>query len=295
MENTTNIVKAILAVMQEVKNIDKAMTVGSGQSAYKGVADKDVKNIVGGAMAKHGLVALPISVDPTTKVERWEQDETWNGQTTRKVKQSVFTEVKTRYLLMHESGESIEIEGIGHGVDPQDKAAGKATTYALKNALLYSFLVPTGHIDDTDATHSENIATPQVSPTKPAKQAAQPAKQPAAKTDLYPGIKDKWDSAVKYIKDFDGIVFDALDTIKKKYSLSAENEAQLLEEAKGIKTDPVEIPQDTIDAINAASSSEELTKLYNDCKDLWVSKEFIQIWTKRRNELLIPAKGKKAA
>src|SRR5690606_41040859 len=130
MENTTNIVKAILAVMQEVKNIDKAMTVGSGSNSYKGVADKDVKNIVGGAMAKHGLVALPISVEPTTKVDRWEQDETWNGQTTRKVKQSVFTEVKTRYLLMHESGESIEIEGYGHGVDSQDKSAGKATTYA---------------------------------------------------------------------------------------------------------------------------------------------------------------------
>jgi len=59
---------------------------------------------------------------------------------------------------MHESGESKEISGYGHGVDPQDKGAGKATTYALKYALLYTFLVPTGSIDDADKTHSDNIA-----------------------------------------------------------------------------------------------------------------------------------------
>jgi hypothetical protein len=58
--------------------------------------------------------------------------------------------------------ESIEIVGYGHGIDTQDKSAGKATTYALKNALLYSFLVPTGAIDDTDKTHSNDIEAPQI-------------------------------------------------------------------------------------------------------------------------------------
>jgi len=62
---------------------------------------------------------------------------------------------------LHESGESIELAGYGHGVDPQDKGAGKATTYALKNCLLYTFLTPVGKIDDTETTHSDNIPTPQ--------------------------------------------------------------------------------------------------------------------------------------
>ena len=44
--------------------------------------------------------------------------------------------VKTKYLLLHESGESLELAGYGHGIDSQDKGAGKATTYAMKNALL---------------------------------------------------------------------------------------------------------------------------------------------------------------
>ena len=63
---------------------------------------------------------------------------------------------------MHESGETMEICGYGHGIDSQDKAAGKATTYALKNALLYTFLTPVGKMPDTDETHSDEIEVPKV-------------------------------------------------------------------------------------------------------------------------------------
>ncbi len=156
-----NLVKAVLNVMKDVKSIDKSMNVGNGFNSYKGVADKDVKQIIGKSMEKNGLVILPIEVEPTTQVSRW--TETYNGQP--KQKQSIFTEVKTKYLLLHESGESQILSGYGHGVDSQDKGAGKATTYALKYALLYAFMVPTGKIDDADTTHSDNVATPP--PAKP--------------------------------------------------------------------------------------------------------------------------------
>lgn len=274
MTNTTNIIKAILAVMQEVKNIDKAMTVGEGRNSYRGVADKDVKSIVGGAMAKHGLIALPISVEPTTKVERWQEENFYNGQSQgMKTKQSVFTEVKTRYLLMHESGESIEIEGIGHGVDPQDKAAGKATTYALKNALLYSFLVPTGHIDDTDATHSDNIATPQ----NPTSQTAAQAKKPKPLkqgTELWTKVVDwltknmpeKHKVKTTYIitdEDYDAIVKEAEESLKAK-------EMEAIE---------------AIDAIKAADDMATLTKIFNECKGLHSNKAFVDAYAARQKEL----------
>lgn len=153
----SNLAKAILAVMNEVKGIDKTMNIGTGQMSYKGVPDQEVKKIIGQAMQKNGLVMLPTSIDPKTRISEW--DET--NQYGTKRKQSVFTEVMTKYTLLHESGESIEICGYGHGVDSQDKGAGKATTYALKYALLYMFLVPTGKIDDSDSTHSEEIPVPQ--------------------------------------------------------------------------------------------------------------------------------------
>lgn len=150
------ITKAILQVMQKVEGIDKSMTVGSGRNSYKGVSDKDVRVKIGLAMRECGLCIVPIDISPKYDVERWEETNDYGTKT----KQSVFTEVVTKYLLLHESGESLEIAGYGHGVDSQDKGAGKATTYALKNALLATFLVPTG-VEDTDNTHSDDLPVPQ--------------------------------------------------------------------------------------------------------------------------------------
>lgn len=147
--------KAMVEVMKAVKNIDKSMTIGTGSFSYKGISDKDVKFILGNAMAEAGITCVPIDYDVKTQIDRWEEH--------NKTKQSVFTEVNAKYLITHsESGESQVIAGYGHGVDSQDKSAGKATTYALKNALLYAFLVPTGAIDDTDKTHSDDIKPPQI-------------------------------------------------------------------------------------------------------------------------------------
>ena len=168
MEKKEGIHEAMIRVMQEVKNIDKSMTVGAGHNAYSGVADKDVKQAIGQSMANNGLTCVPIEIKPTVRIDRWEEKTNYG----LKQKQSVFTEVLATYEITHaETKESIKIMGYGHGQDAMDKSAGKATTYALKNALLYSFLVPTGAIDDTDKTHSNDIQAPQK--TQPVK-ATQP-------------------------------------------------------------------------------------------------------------------------
>lgn len=186
--------------MQEVESIDKSMQVGTGNSAYKGVADEVVKEKIGVAMRSNGLVIFPIGIEPKTEVSRWVDEY-------GKSKQSIFTEVKTKYLLVHESGESIELSGYGHGVDTQDKGAGKATTYALKYTLLYSFLVPTVKIDDTDKEHSDNHDT---APKKPY---------------LNPNTP-QWTEAIKYLSG-DGTI----DKIKSKYLISKANEEKLKAES----------------------------------------------------------------
>ena len=145
------LIKAVVQVMTEVEGIDKSLNVGEGKNSYKGVPDQEVKKIVGKAMAKNGLAIFPIKIEPICQKEVF--SEVYQGYEKRKMQ--IFTEVKVTYLLTHTSGESIEIQGYGHGVDSQDKSAGKATTYALKYALLYTFLVATGKIDDTDNEHSE--------------------------------------------------------------------------------------------------------------------------------------------
>jgi hypothetical protein len=150
--------KAVLQVMKEVKGMEKNSKVGAGtRSSYDGTKDQDVKEVFNNALYNAGLCMLPIGIEEETQIDRWQEENNYG----KKQKQSVFTKVKTKYLLLHESGESVELAGYGHGVDAQDKGAGKATTYAMKNALLYSFVTPVGKIDDTDTTHSNAITTPK--------------------------------------------------------------------------------------------------------------------------------------
>lgn len=224
METKSELAKAVLAVMQEVKGIEKNTNVGSGTNTYKGVADQDVKKIIGEAMQKHGLCLLPIGVRPRTEVNIL--TETYNNNT--KQKQSVFTEATTQYLLLHKSGESQVLTGYGHGVDSQDKGAGKATTYALKYTLLYTFLVPTGKIDDADNTHSEQVDG------RRANGSTSPALQPntnftGEKKELVPGMP-AWKKAVDHIAA--GLPWEK---IENSYFISNGNKIAIESEAKAVK------------------------------------------------------------
>lgn len=182
-----NLAEAVIKVMKEVKGIEKSMTVGSGNYTYKGMSDKDVKIVFNEAMAKHGLCLLPTYVDAKVDIHRWDEEDPYSKSIPKatKQKQSVFTEVNTKYLLIHTSGESLELAGYGHGQDSMDKSSGKAQTYALKGLLLYAFMTPTGHIDDTDNTHSEEQQAPQKS------QSNQPPKQKPVMT------QEQFDGAMK--------------------------------------------------------------------------------------------------
>ena len=206
------IAKAILSVMKEVKGMEKNSKVGEGRNSYSGTKDQDVKEVFNEALERNGLCILPIGIDKDTQIDRWDQEETWNGKTSIKQKQSVFTEVVTTYMLLHESGESIELKGYGHGVDPQDKSAGKATTYALKNCLLYTFLTPVGNIDDTDKTHSDDIPTPQTRDVN---------------SDIVKGFINK-------INGFETL--DQLGNAFKLLSPELQKNAEILEASKKVKT-----------------------------------------------------------
>ena len=218
-----NLAKAVIAVMKEVKGMEKNSRVGKGGNAYNGTKDQDVKDVFNDALAKNGLCILPIDVQEETQIDRWEGVDPWSKATPKETKiyQSVFTKVKTKYLLLHESGESQELAGYGHGVDPQDKGAGKATTYALKNTLLYTFLTPVGKIDDSETTHSEAI---------PVSQAMTPLRKPISGTaqkvqpELKPEDTEKWEKAITHLKG-DGLITE----IAAKYAMTEVNRQLLMD------------------------------------------------------------------
>ena len=209
-----NLAKAVLSVMAEVKGMEKNSIVGSGSQQYNGTKDQDVKEVFNAAMFRAGLIILPTDIEETTHIDRWEE----TNQYGTKMKQSVFTKVRTKYMLIHESGESIELVGYGHGVDPQDKGAGKATTYALKNLLLYSFLTPVGKIDDSDATHSDDIPVP------PTPDNTNSNNTPVPQTKKKP-TKTQLDKLKERISSGDT---DVLKKFKEVFQLTVEQEKDLI-------------------------------------------------------------------
>ena len=150
--------------MAEVEYLQKDDTVGTGVNAYKGISDEKVKLTLRKSMITHGLICVPVSIVTETKQERWTEADPYSKTGGTKTKQQIFSDIKVTFRIYHVSGSYIEGQSTGHGVDSQDKAAGKAMTYAMKIFLLNTFMIPTG--DDTDKTHSIDIEIPKVSTAK---------------------------------------------------------------------------------------------------------------------------------
>lgn len=162
IEKPGNLVDAINYVMLKAKNVEKSLTVGTGNNSYAGVSDKDVKELLQPLLAEAGLIIVPTNIEPTVTIDRWDEINNYNGREVIRKKMRVLTESKVSYKIQHRNGESLDLMSYGHGIDAQDKSAGKSTTYALKFLLLYTFLIPTGAIDDADTKHSQEHISPVV-------------------------------------------------------------------------------------------------------------------------------------
>jgi len=194
----------LIKVQQTVQNLEKNSRVGRGFNAYDGTKMFDVMQAFNSAMSDNGLNILTIDVKDDIRIERWED----NGR----IRQQIFCSVKTKYLLLHTSGETLELCGYGHGIDSQDKASAKALTYALKNTLINTFLTPVGKIEDTDSTHSDDIPVPQ----------------PKATAKKLPSLPvQKYNDVAKFIREGigkDGVIVNESErwtAIESKYSVSA--------------------------------------------------------------------------
>jgi len=218
------IAEAIKSVMEDVNWVAKNTTVWSWTNSYKWVSDKDVKEKMRESMIKNWLSILPTWVNSKIQIDRWEEIDTyakvkeWENRPT-KTKQSIFTEVETKYILLHTSWESIELAWYWQWVDTQDKGAGKATTYALKNTLLNMFLIPTWV--DTDDTHSDEYDIP-----KSKKQETPKAQE---KTKWFELSEKNKDVIKKRMTDENKTPQEVIDwLIKNWYSINEENKTNIL-------------------------------------------------------------------
>jgi hypothetical protein len=153
----TAIYKKISLVANEIMNIEKDMTIGTGSYAYKAVSDAQVTLAVKKAEKKHNVISIPIKQELLdSKVERV------INKKGDEVLMHVDNIKMTVKIVDLDSGEFECVESFGKGIDSADKGFGKASTYARKYALLNAYKIATG--EDPDADQSpETAATPTTS------------------------------------------------------------------------------------------------------------------------------------
>lgn len=134
-----NIFQKISEVMKAIEYLTKDDKVEFGTTKYKAISEEKVTTAVRKELVKQGIVIIPIMQESTvTELIRTEKS----------VNQRADVHTKYRIQNIDDVNDFIEVESNGSGVDTQDKAVGKAMTYAYKYMLLRTFAIPTGEDPD---------------------------------------------------------------------------------------------------------------------------------------------------
>ncbi len=160
MSGKTGLYKKMYDVMNESEALEKDMTVGSGKNSYKAIGEATVLNSIKKLFKQHKLILIPVDVEVTEHFTEYKTSNTYNGVTTVNDKARFMTQLKTQWKIIDiETGEFELLSAPGNGTDTQDKASGKAFTYAYKAVIQKTFMLFSG--EDTDNTHSDDITNQQ--------------------------------------------------------------------------------------------------------------------------------------
>lgn len=141
-----NLIKAKLAVMEDIRYIKTDKTVGKGFNAFRTVSGEKLKETFQPAFVKHGLSISQTAVQFEVKFKEYEEE----GK--QKMRTTIIA--TCTFKLTHVSGEYEYLQAFGMGIDSTDKAPGIAQSYALRNVLLATFMPATGE-DNDDITIDE--------------------------------------------------------------------------------------------------------------------------------------------
>lgn len=179
-----NIYEKLSAITEEISAVAKNLEVGFGQNKYKAVGEADVLAAVKPIEAKHGVYSYPMGRDLI------ENGILENVDSKGNVKKQLYLRLKTtyRFVNLEDPTDSVMMEVFSDGVDPQDKAPGKAMTYGDKYALLKAYKIITGEDPDQYASETLRAKEPMQTANTPteeeldAQRAAKVAKQPIGET-----------------------------------------------------------------------------------------------------------------
>lgn len=155
MENA-KIAKKLVAVMNECSHVAKNGT--NSFHNYKYATAEDVLQKVNESLTKNKLASI---VCPT--LESMVDVTNLKGNT-----EHLATVTVQVHIIDSDSGESVDLFGIGSGQDAGDKAVMKAQTAAIKYAFMLSLCIATGDDPEADGKTDEATCTDSQKTIKPA-------------------------------------------------------------------------------------------------------------------------------
>lgn len=238
-----NIHQRIHAIMEEVSYIQNGEKQVDGK--YRFVSHDKVAEVIHAVLVKHRVVVVPEVTKST--IEPFESKSSYNGQAIVKTAYFATVEIGLKFINIDKPEDCFLSPGWpGTGIDPQDKAVGKAVSYAVKYGLLKVFMLETG--DDPDDEQGEgcprsngNGAPKEIKPAPTPVQALPSpanlnAEITAAKTvvDLS-NIKEKYKPGLLQLKNDDpisyGKIVNALTDRKMQIMSTPQTTAELLDDA----------------------------------------------------------------
>lgn len=136
---STKVVAKIAEVMKKVDYLQKDGQVAYKSTRYSYLSEEKITSEIRKAMLEVGLVIYPNRMEVVAKTER-------------------MASILITYRLQDvDSGDFIEVQALGEGMDAGDKAIYKAMTGAFKYAQRQTFMIPTG--DDPDKVSSDELTS----------------------------------------------------------------------------------------------------------------------------------------
>jgi len=160
-----NIYQRIHAIMKDVAYVQKESQKVNNQ--YTFVSHDAVTAKCRVAFLKHGVLVRPFILKHDiewydTKTEKWidKKKQLVDGKSLR-----TSIEIEVEFINVDKPEEKMVTNSVGYGLDPQDKGAGKAYSYAYKYALLKALMLETG--DDPEKDIIEHVPAKPKKPAKP--------------------------------------------------------------------------------------------------------------------------------
>lgn len=150
-----NIAKKLVKIMEECSHITK--TGINDYHHYKYATAEDVLKKINASLAANKIASMAIP-----NLESIVEVTTAKGNI-----EHLATVTIQIHLVDADSGETVDLYGIGSGQDAGDKAVMKAQTAAIKYAYLLSMCIATGDDPEADVVTDENMAITTKSEMKP--------------------------------------------------------------------------------------------------------------------------------